>query len=246
MDQKRGSVGGQQSMSNFPASPQEFRDAYPDRYGPADPPIDSRIEVSAITERCRKDVTPIRSTNEKLRQSGDTSSVRVRESPTDRSPGESVNNALVAILERHMLGKISGPLVVDPIVARGAATSSETISPSLPPSRILPIADASSPSAVHDPRSPAGSLGEGPASTVLSGGIPPACLDPAHDKLRALQEKLGCLPDGDGGADEVDGADDSQALQRLSKKRQRDTASDEAEEEEAAVDEGAWQQVKKV
>ena len=236
MDQKRGSFGGRQLMSTYPATPKEFMDAHPGAYAPSDPPIDSRLDNSAILERCRKDVTPIRSSNEKLKKVRITSKGpdRDHELPALHHPADSVNGALLSMLEKYMLSRPGTPFAVDPPVARGGSLSSVIKSEASPVASRT--SSSPSPSSMHSPVGGGSSthlvFADLPAAQVQGGGIQPACLNPVHDKLKALQEKLGCLESREEGLleDEV-----QEPLPRLIKKRVREV---ESMVEEAAEDEG--------
>ena len=221
MDQKRGSLGGRQLLSIYPTSPKEFMDAFPAAYDPSDPPIASRLDGPAILERCRKDVTPIRCSNDKLRK---TTVDRSPAAPVVQSPVESVNGALLSMLEKYMFSKCSGPPSFDPPVAQvlGGGSSSVAMVAS-------PISRSSSSSGLS-------TEAISPGGRSMHGGIEAACLNPVHDKLRALQEKLGCLADDEQGAPPSIKAETEEPLPRLTRKRGRDPTDEENDDED--VDDG--------
>ena len=198
VDDKRSSVCSKQSMAVFPEDPSVFMTAYPDAFGPDDPPVECRISLSAIVERCRKGVTPCRSTNQQLRG---------RKTPhcaiAAPAPSDSVNGALLSILEKFMFQKGRAPL------------ASEMASHRAPLGEMPPVGDTRTSS----------SYGASPAEMFSGGGATPGCLDPCHDKLARLTAKLGCatsgeepthLDDGERGAGEWDAGS---PLPRISKKR---------------------------
>ena len=72
----------------------------------------------------------------------------------------------------------------------------------------------------------------------MHGGIEAACLNPVHDKLRALQEKLGRLEGGDECATHSVKTETEDPLPRLTKKRARNPDLTDEENDEAAVADG--------
>jgi hypothetical protein len=69
MDQKRSSTTSAQTMTTFPADPADFMKLFPSAYGEEDPPVKCRIDDPLIKERCRKDITPTRSSNMLVKRS---------------------------------------------------------------------------------------------------------------------------------------------------------------------------------
>ena len=224
IDQKRCSVCTTQTMSTFPDDPKVFMDAYPSALGSDDPPIECQVSLSAIIERCRKDVTPCRNTNKQVREHA----TEFASSPPARATSsDSTNGVLLAILEKHMSQKGHAPLG-DELASLGASPLLGV--PKSPRSSLVACANPSS--GVYS-RSPA---------PLFSGGITPSCLDPCHDKLAQLKDKLGCANVGDDLpplSSFMSGDGDAIIPTGKSGKRDREEAglidSETAEEEEALL-----------
>ena len=102
IEQKRTSVCSKQTMLAFPEDPKVFMVSYPTAFGAEDPPIACRVSLASTVERCRKGVTPCRNSNQQVR-------VHFAKPPTigqatlaASSSNDSVNGALLSILERYM------------------------------------------------------------------------------------------------------------------------------------------------
>ena len=127
-----------------------------------------------------------------------------------------MNVALLALLERFMSGKSHAPLS-DALVGQRASSSH-------------------SPRAIESRSSTETLVGEGSLSSPdspapgqhFSGGIQPKCLEPCHDKLAQLKEKLGCAEEPHQALPLED------ALPRLSTKRALEPSG--ADELEASED----------
>ena len=214
MEQKRSSVCTKQTMASFPEDPKVFMDAYPTAFDPEHPPVECRVSLSAIVERCRKEVTPCRDTNKQVR--GHTTKPAA---PVAPAPSESVNGALLSILERYMFQKGHAP----PGEGLGSSRASFEGSPPGQSPRESPPGRSSRESslAIEGPRAP---MVDTPAP-MFSGGVAPSCLDPCHDKLAQLKARLGCagvghehvpLEDGERGAG--DSGATAAPLRRIRKK----------------------------
>ena len=169
LEQKRSSVCTKQTMVVFPDCPKQFMDVYPTAYGAEDPPVECRVSLSAIVERCRKGVTPCRTSNRHIAKVAKVAQADVaRPSLVASTSGDPMNGALLSMLEKFMfrsresphVGEPHTPLVGEPGMHRewphrtGSSSSVESGSP------------------------------------AFSGGIPPSCLDPCHDKIAHLKAKL--------------------------------------------------------
>ena len=66
MDQKRTSCNTSQTKDVFPEQVADFVRIYPEAYGPDDPPVECRIDVTTIPERMRPDLFPARYTNDNV------------------------------------------------------------------------------------------------------------------------------------------------------------------------------------
>ena len=69
MESKRFSNSFKATMARYPADPIEFRAAQPSAFAEGEEPIACRLDEATIIERCRKEKTPCRSTNKKVRLS---------------------------------------------------------------------------------------------------------------------------------------------------------------------------------
>ena len=223
MEQKRSSVCTQQSLFTFPDDPQVFMDAYPDAYGPEDPPIACRVSETSIVERCRKGVTPCRNTNLQVREQVTKPSQASSPSNTPNA-GDSVNGALLALLEKFMM-------------QRGNTSLSDTLASHRAFSPHSPRAIAQRSLGESIVGSSPSSAGSPAPEQFFSGGILPNCLDPCHDKLAQLKAKLGCagephdpLPLSDTLPEDAQ-VDEGSALPRLSTKRAREPSCKEEPEE---------------
>ena len=202
MEQKRSSVASQQTMLSFPDNPHVFMEAYPAAYGTDDPPIACRASAATIVERCRKGVTPCRSSNQRVQEHATQPSQASSPSHTPNT-GDSVNGLLMALLEKFMTQKGNTSLSLSEALVSHAASS-----PTSPPA----IERRSSGEDLVSVGSPS-SQGSPTPDQLFSAGIKPKCLDPCHDKLAQLKKKLGC-------ADEhCDALPLEDAPPRLSKKR---------------------------
>ena len=145
MEAKRKSVCSVQTMQTFPEDPKVFMDAYPDAFCREDPPIESRVSLSAIVERCRKEVTPCRNTNQHVRGHFTTPST-VESAPAATAP-ESVNGVLLSLLEKFMFQRGHAPLVVEHShhAPLGSSPLGSPREPSLGKSRPSSVENGSSP-----------------------------------------------------------------------------------------------------
>ena len=113
MEQKRTSSISPPTMSEFPANPAEFIKIYPSAYAADDPPVASRIDKRLITERCRKDITPLRTSNSQIVKAtssvsrSPSSSSIIENSHAPQTSSDSVNNALLSILDKFMFQRSS-------------------------------------------------------------------------------------------------------------------------------------------
>ena len=193
IDQKRTSVCSKQTMLAFPEDPKVFMVSYPTAFGAEDPPIACRVSLSSTVERCRKGVTPCRNSNQQVR-------VHFAKPPTigqatlaASSSNDSVNGALLSILERYMFQNKEHSPLGGGVPSHSASFVGEHHSP-----RVSPLVGEPHTPRVSPHRSGSFSSvasGSSPAP-MFSGGIPPSCLDPCHDKLANLREKLGCASVG--------------------------------------------------
>ena len=221
VDQKRQSVCTRQTLTTFPDDPTVFMDAHPGAYGPDDPPVECRLSSCAVLHRCSKGVTPCRSSNQKVRRDpptlGGPQSAHVASTPSD-----SVNGALLSILERYMFQKGGSQLAADLSSHRASCGGSPPVDSRLSPGRShSSLEDAS---VVEADSSASGSS---PAPMFSGGGVAPKCLDPCHDKLAHLKAKLACAAPGDGHPHIDDRDSDAVTpLPRLERKRPLDLATD--------------------
>ena len=113
MEQKRTSSISPPTMSEFPANPAEFIKIYPSAYAADDPPVASRVDKKLITERCRKDITPLRTSNSQIVKAtssvsrSPSSSSIIENSHAPQTSSDSVNNALLSILDKFMFQRSS-------------------------------------------------------------------------------------------------------------------------------------------
>ena len=113
MEQKRTSSISPPTMSEFPANPAEFIKIYPSAYAADDPPVASRVDKRLITERCRKDITPLRTSNSQIVKAtssvsrSPSSSSIIENSHAPQTSSDSVNNALLSILDKFMFQRSS-------------------------------------------------------------------------------------------------------------------------------------------
>ena len=113
MEQKRTSSLNPPTMSEFPANPAEFIKIYPSAYAADDPPVASRVDKRLITERCRKDITPLRTSNSQIVKAtssvsrSPSSSSIIENSHAPQTSSDSVNNALLSILDKFMFQRSS-------------------------------------------------------------------------------------------------------------------------------------------
>ena len=222
MDSKRKSVCSSQTLLVFPEDPKVFMELYPTAYSSEDPPVKCRVSLSEIMWRCRKTMTPCRSTNQHVRghvaKPGTVhseSAHRMSGSGAQPAPSEAANGVLLSLLEKYMFQSGSAPHVGECQSPR--ESSLVTSSPS------------------------SGAIGSSPAH-MFSGGIAPQCLDPRNDKLAQLKAKLSCVESEVLPLEDCKRADDGGAtlvLQRLTKKRPQAAEVEGEEEEEAEAEEGS-------
>ena len=238
MEQKRSSVCTQQTMASFPEDPNAFIAAYPTAFGPEDPPVECRVSLSAIVERCRKEVTPCRNTNQHIREHT-TKQATPNCALAAQAPSDPMSGMLLSILERFMFQKGHASLGSELASHRASLGEQPLVGERRSP-RGSQLAIEAPPLVDRDE----GASGSSPAP-MFSGGVAPTCLDPCHDKLAKLQAKLGCvdvgdaqLEDGERGAGSSDEA--AAPLPRLLKKRpvaaeDAGEENDESEEQEEVV-----------
>ena len=217
MDSKRKSVCSSQTLLVFPEDPKVFMELYPTAYSSEDPPVKCRVSLSEIMWRCRKTMTPCRSTNQHVRGQVPThvGEHRMSGSGAQPAPSEAANGVLLSLLEKYMFQSGSAPHVGECQSPRASSLV------------------ASSPSS--------GAIGSSPAH-MFSGGIAPQCLDPRNDKLAQLKAKLSCVESEVLPLEDCKRADDGGAtlvLQRLTKKRPQAAQVEGEEEEEAEAEEGS-------
>ena len=212
MDRKRSSVCTKQTMASFPEDPSAFQVSYPEAFGADDLPIACRVDLSAITERCRKDVTPCRSTNNQVR-AGSRTVVAAPAAPAV----DSVNGLLFHMLDKYMFSKGHEPLSLASSFHRRSPSVESHASPRGSPGA-LPLEDE-----VQRPSS------LGASSEEPLGGITPSCLNPRHDKLAALMGKLGVATDSapiEDGATRVSDSEPADAAAPLPRLRKRPAEDD--------------------
>jgi len=104
-EQKRTSGHYIQTLKNFPKDPADFIKLYPDAFG-EDTPVACAIDESAIIERCRKEVTPARSSNAYVKQQSSTCQQIVAARPSP-SPQLAMQPDLVNLLQQFMMQAMS-------------------------------------------------------------------------------------------------------------------------------------------
>lgn len=170
LDQKRSSIPTKQTMSVFPDNPQQFIDAFPCAYGAGDPPVECRVSLSAIVERCKSGVTPCRSSNRHVARVAKVAQADIaRPSLVASTSVDPVNGTLLSILEKFMFRPRESPHVGEPCtpLVEELGMRRESLS-----------------------RKGSSSSVESGRSMFSGGGIPPSCLDPCHDKIGLLKRKL--------------------------------------------------------
>lgn len=191
-DQKRASIKTAQTLIKFPEDPLEFMVMYPKAYAPDDPPVECRLDLADIAERCRKDLTPCRKTNLRVARSSSFASTTPATSPT---------NALVRHGDLGHAGIPFGQSDMDRPITRGEmlAMMRHFMARQTQPSSSVNL------DAILDTRPPlekradfddnrARDIGD-----LFPGGVPPACMDapkrtPAadsvHEKLQQLRGEM--------------------------------------------------------
>ena len=178
-EQKRASISSAQTLANFPKDPSEFMTLFPSAYGEDDPPVNCRLDEQTILERCRPDITPLRSSNIRVKRSSTDLSIV----PTTRhhpQPQDQVNTTLLGLLQHYM--------------HKG---SPESPPPDLSSNRKPVCARPRSPLAIEDREDSSSHMDEATHPSI-SGGVashitPPALIPPnttRADKLRELSADI--------------------------------------------------------
>ena len=171
MDSARDSIKNIQTMKVFPQDPREFMSIYPTAYGDGQPD-DCKIDLNQLRDKFRKEVTPSRSTNNRVKSKPAPSTVDsqiVARQPLMHMGG--MEMSLFSILQQFMRGQMNA---LPPFPQSSSSGSG-----------ISPGAEQSQP-----PQ-------QTPPPIVFSGGVAPQCLQPpqqtpasVHDKLRELKESI--------------------------------------------------------
>ncbi len=131
--------------------------------------------------KVQEGVTPCRKSNQQVRRHV-TKHDTVQSTPAAPAPSESVNGALLSLLEKYMFQNGHAPLGGEELDSHRASFGRSPLVGERHSPRGSSLA-SSSPSSVATGSSPA---------PLFSGGIEPGCLDPCHDKLAKLKAKLCC------------------------------------------------------
>jgi len=189
MDQKRTAIKSAQTMIVFPDDPADFIKVYPTAYGPEDPPVACRIDEATIVERMRPDITPTRSSNDKVhtrrRVKGHPVSTALAK-PHPAQPVEANNPIIQAMLQfKAMKAFMEGDGRASDIDQLRLEIFGDRGTSSRPPAALedAPLPPSKSPLAFpggfsHGAEPVRSTIRESP----VSGGIPAGCLIPPARK----------------------------------------------------------------
>ena len=165
MDSKRKTVSSRQTMGEFPEDPNGFMALYPTAYAADDPPVERRVKLEEINERCNKNVTPVRNSNQHVR--GPTP--RTCDKPAAVAVGGGFGPEMQALLLKFMLQQGSTPITKDDLRTEVPAILDR---PPSGGSQTPQTRRSNSTSSI-------GSASEGGSPPPLfEGGIEPECLHP--------------------------------------------------------------------
>ena len=221
MESKRASVSSRQTLGEFPEDPSAFITMYPAAFAADDQPIESRVPLDKVTERCNKNVTPCRNSNQHVRGS---KAPVVNRKPAELAPVGGLGPDVQALLLKFMFQQASTPAITkDDLRAELPALFDKSQDGNRPPRRSMSSSSLGSASEGGSP----------PPS--FDGGVEPQCLDPLHDKhdrLRKLQEKLGLHEPTLQDDENRDALVAATAPPRLEKPRKRPRENTEVDEED--------------
>ena len=227
MDSKRKTVSSRQTMGEFPEDPNGFMALHPTAYAADDPPVESRLKLEQVNERCNKNVTPVRNSNQHVR--GPTP--RTCAKPAEDTVGGGFGPELQALLLKFMLQQGGAPITKDDLRTEVPAILDR------PPSR----GSQTPQTRRSNSTTSIGSASDGSSPPPLfDGGVEPECLHPCNDphaKLRQLQHKLGMAEpnlEDDHPRQPLEAASPPPRLMKPGKKRMRE---DSEVDEDGDVDE---------